>query len=55
MVRLWHLPRLHAEYMASTGVCSHTGAGGTTAKQRMVNAGYGGGATVWGTENIYVR
>jgi uncharacterized protein YkwD/LysM repeat protein len=42
----------HAEYMASTGVCSHTGAGGTNAKQRMVNAGYGGGATVWGTENI---
>lgn len=43
----------HAEYMASTGSCSHTGAGGTNAKQRMVNAGYGGGATVWGTENIY--
>jgi len=43
----------HAEYMASTGVCSHTGAGGTNAKQRMINAGYGGGATVWGTENIY--
>lgn len=43
----------HAEYMASTGSCSHTGAGGTSAKQRMVNAGYGGGATVWGTENIY--
>lgn len=43
----------HAEYMASTGVCSHTGAGGTTAKERMVNAGYGGGATVFGTENIY--
>jgi LysM repeat protein len=42
----------HAEYMASTGACSHTGAGGTNAKQRMVNAGYGGGATVWGTENI---
>ncbi len=43
----------HADYMASTGVCSHTGSGGTNAKQRMVNAGYGGGATVWGTENIY--
>jgi LysM repeat protein len=43
----------HAEYMASTGVCSHTGAGGTNAKQRMINAGYGGGATVWGTENIF--
>ena len=43
----------HAEYMANTGVCSHTGSGGTTAKQRMVNAGYGGGATVFGTENIY--
>jgi len=42
----------HAEYMASTGSCSHTGAGGTNAKQRMVNAGYGGGSTVWGTENI---
>ena len=35
--------QVHAEYMASTGVCSHTGAGGTTAKQRMINAGYGGG------------
>jgi LysM repeat protein len=43
----------HAEFMASSGVCSHTGAGGTNAKQRMVNAGYGGGATVFGTENIY--
>jgi LysM repeat protein len=43
----------HADYMASTGVCSHTGAGGTNAKQRMINAGYGGGATVFGTENIF--
>jgi uncharacterized protein YkwD len=31
----------HAEYMASTGVCSHTGSGGTTAKQRMVNEPFG--------------
>jgi LysM repeat protein len=42
----------HAEYMANTGSCTHTGSGGTTPKQRMANAGYGGGATVWGTENI---
>jgi LysM repeat protein len=42
----------HAEYMASTGSCSHTGAGGTSPKQRMASAGYGGGAPVWGTENI---
>jgi LysM repeat protein len=43
----------HAEYMASTGVCTHEGAGGTRPKDRAIAAGYGGGATAWITENIY--
>jgi uncharacterized protein YkwD/LysM repeat protein len=30
----------HAEYMASTGVVSHVGAGGSTATQRLLGAGY---------------
>ncbi len=30
----------HAEYMAATGVVSHTGAGGTTSSQRILAAGY---------------
>jgi len=39
----------HSEYMAQNGI-SHTGAGGLSAKQRIINAGYGAGRP---TENIY--
>jgi uncharacterized protein YkwD len=39
----------HSQYMAQNGI-SHTGAGGTSAKQRIINAGYGAGRP---TENIY--
>jgi len=39
------------DYQAAIGVCTHTGAGGTTYNQRAANAGYGGGATFWMTEN----
>ena len=37
-----------AEIMANSGSCAHIG----NASGRMAAAGYGGGAQVWGTENI---
>lgn len=42
----------HSDYQASTGSITHTGAGGTSAKDRAVAAGYGGGAAVFVSENI---
>lgn len=39
----------HSQYMAQNDI-SHTGAGGLSAKQRIINAGYGAGRP---TENIY--
>jgi len=42
----------HSEYQASIGQITHTGAGGTHAKDRAIAAGYGGGATVSVSENI---
>ena len=44
-----HLALDHSQYMAQNGI-SHTGAGGMSAKQRIINAGYGAGCP---TENIY--
>ena len=43
-----------ADYMASTGIISHEGPGGSRPKDRAIAAGYGGGATtVFGSEIIY--
>lgn len=42
----------HSEYQASIGQVTHTGAGGTRARDRASAAGYGGGATVFVSENI---
>jgi len=42
----------HSEYQASIGTITHTGSGGSTAKSRAIAAGYGGGATVYVSENI---
>jgi LysM repeat protein len=42
----------HSDYQASIGSITHTGAGGTRPKDRAVAAGYGGGATVYVSENI---
>jgi len=42
----------HSEYQASIGSVTHTGAGGTRARDRAVAAGYGDGATVFVSENI---
>jgi hypothetical protein len=42
----------HSEYQASIGKVTHTGAGGTRAKDRAIAAGFGGGASVFISENI---
>ncbi len=42
----------HSEYQASIGSATHTGAGGTLARDRAAYAGYGGGATISVSENI---
>jgi len=43
--------QIQADYIATTGVGSHTGEGGTTAYDRALSVGYGEGAQVWVTEN----
>ncbi len=43
----------HSDYQASIGSATHTGAGGSRPADRAVAAGYGGGAHVNVTENIY--
>ncbi len=42
----------HSEYQADLGSLTHSGANGSTPKQRAVAAGYGGGKTVFVSENI---
>jgi len=42
----------HSDYMAQNNVMSHTGPGGSSPKSRAVAAGYGGGKTVFVSENI---
>lgn len=43
----------HSEWAASIGTHSHTGAGGSTPRDRAIAAGYGGGRAVRVSENIY--
>jgi uncharacterized protein YkwD len=43
----------HSDYQAATGQITHTGQGGSNAKSRAIAAGYGGGAAVFVSENIY--
>jgi uncharacterized protein YkwD/LysM repeat protein len=45
--------QLHSEYQASIGSITHTGRGGSDAKSRAIAAGYGSGAAVSVTENIF--
>ena len=42
----------HSNYMAANGVITHTGPGGSRPKDRAIAAGYGGGKTVFVSENI---
>jgi len=43
----------HSDYQAAIGNLTHTGKGGSSSGDRAVAAGYGGGAKVYVTENIY--
>jgi LysM repeat protein len=42
----------HSDYQAAIGQVTHTGAGGTSPRDRAAAAGYGGGATFFISENI---
>ncbi|TFG67388.1 MAG: LysM peptidoglycan-binding domain-containing protein [Anaerolineales bacterium] len=44
----------HSEYQASLGYWTHEGPGGTRPRDRAAAAGYGGGATVFVSENVAV-
>jgi LysM repeat protein len=44
----------HSEYQASLGYWTHEGPGGTRPRDRAMAAGYGGGATVFISENVAV-
>lgn len=44
----------HSEYQASLGYWTHEGAGGTSPRDRAMAAGFGGGATVFVSENVAV-
>ncbi len=43
----------HSNYQASIGTVTHSGKGGSSPLQRAMAAGYGGGAKVYVSENIY--
>lgn len=43
----------HSDYQASIGTFTHSGKGGSSPLQRAIAAGYGGGAKVYVSENIY--
>lgn len=43
----------HSEWAASVGYHSHAGPDGSRPRDRAIRAGYGGGATVYVSENIY--
>jgi uncharacterized protein YkwD/LysM repeat protein len=49
---LMSIAQAQTDYQASIGECTHTGAGGTSPKQRATAAGYGGGATFFMSENF---
>jgi uncharacterized protein YkwD len=42
----------HSEYMAETGKITHSGPGGSSARDRAISVGYGSGAAVQVIENI---
>ena len=44
----------HSNYQASIGTWSHVGAGGTYAVDRARAAGFGGGATIYMSENVAI-
>ena len=49
---LMSIAQAHSDYQASIQTVTHTGAGGTSPKDRAYAAGFGGGATIFLSENI---
>jgi uncharacterized protein YkwD len=49
---LMNSAQAHSEYQASIGTWTHEGPGGSTPTTRAVAAGYGGGATIFISENV---
>lgn len=49
---LMGIAQAHSDYQAAIGQVTHTGAGGTSPRDRATSAGYGGGATFFISENI---
>lgn len=49
---LMNAAQAHSEYQASIGTWTHQGPGGSTPTTRAIAAGYGGGATIFISENV---
>jgi len=49
---LMSIAQAHSDYQASIRTVTHTGAGGTSVTDRAYAAGFGGGATIFVSENI---
>jgi len=49
---LMSIAQAHSDYQASTGTITHTGPGGSRPTDRAYAAGFGGGATIFVSENI---
>jgi uncharacterized protein YkwD len=49
---LMNSAQAHSEYQASIGTWTHTGPGGSTPTTRAIANGYGGGATIYISENV---
>ena len=49
---LMSIAQQQSDYQASLGYWTHEGPGGTTPKQRAAAAGYGGGVTIFISENV---
>jgi hypothetical protein len=49
---LMSIAQEQTDYQAAISECTHTGAGGTSPKDRVIAAGYGGGATFFMSENF---
>jgi LysM repeat protein len=49
---LMSIAQAHSDYQASIGTVTHTGPGGSSLRDRATAAGFGGGATVFLSENI---
>ncbi len=51
---LMSIAQSHSEYQASVGYWTHEGPGGSRPRDRAMAAGFGGGATVYVSENVAV-